>query len=75
MGKGTFGWKQCEGVVVVEVLVDNGDLNGGWMPTGIGAELDIKACRFWSWVIKLAKMLFVETSKTCWYSDTFCRCC
>jgi len=29
MDKGTFGWKQCEGVVVVEILVDNGDLNGG----------------------------------------------
>ena len=29
MGKDTFGWKQCEEVVVVEVLLDNGGLNGG----------------------------------------------
>ena len=73
MSRDIFGWEQCKEVVVIEVLVDKWGLDGGGTPVDIGVELDIRTCRFWSWIIKLTKILFVETSKTCWYSATSCR--
>ena len=56
----------------IEVLVSKEDLVVvvGSISVRVGMELDIKACRSLSWVIRLVRMLLVLCSKTCWYLNT-----
>ena len=45
------------------------NVEGENMSVDIEMELDIKACKFWIWTIKLARIVLVECSKVCWYLD------
>jgi len=40
---------------------------------GTGSELDTKASKSQSWVIRFVRILLIETSEMCWHSATFYR--
>lgn len=76
MGKDMFSLEWYSGVLVAGVSVDEKGLNKGWKektPVYTETGLDIKACKSWSWVTKLVKILLVETSETCWHLATSCK--
>jgi len=57
----------------MEILVEYRSLknNSSWnISVGTRTRLDIKACRFLSWIIRLARILLVLSSESYWHIAT-----